>query len=886
MNPKVTIFSFMAENLAHKRIFRKFELSKNEFIMKKFIFVLFSCVSLIISCNKEDGIQKSGLTILCVTSNASDITSNSALLSGAATVKGDAQNAGSAYFYYSSTAKTAEELKESGVRVSAGKLQKDGGEFSYTISNLNEETEYFYIASVIIEQQEETGSVRTFKTKNKSEGGTITISETSISLTTGEEKKLSVTISPRELEESSVAWESSDSNVATVDNGVVKAIGKGQATITASILNKTIKATCLVSVDIPISAETGTAKNITYCSATLPGKANLPDKHYDNLKIGILYSTEPEVISSSASFVEAKDLEKDNSFSITVNNLASKTAYYYRSYIYYGSEMVYGEIKDFTTAKINATVSTKDASGITTSSSTLNGHIDTEAEKSQIANVGFYFSDQLSSVDELIERGFKRESTIDEKGDFSTPIPELGMGTKYYYVAFAKVYDKVIYGEVKNFTTLYNRSYQLSINGGGDTKASIDDDFNIKWSTGDKVLLTDGTKSVLLTIPQEYNNCQRAIVETDCRFEGKVTCVYPGEAVNISNSQIIVKAANRQSGNIKDAILLCGQAVENETNISLKTKGAILQFNIEGSNISSVCVQASANEYLSGDFNIDINDPNLELKPGLNLYDHVVSVADYTLSIQTLNFLCLPGQISKMKLYIINKEGGCVMKEAKNTISLVSGMISRMRLVNSSEPIQPVDLGLSVKWLPFNLGTTVPEEPGDYYAWGEISTKNTYDKDGYKFGRQGSYTKYCTNSEYGKVDNITKLESQDDAASVKSSGIWRMPTKEEANELLDPDKCSWEMTELNGIKGYKVTSKVPGHTGQSIFLPNTGIYGGSSVKYPERGEYWTSSLSVEEPDCAHQFYIFNPKLESPDRDKGMYLEFRYLGIPIRPVAAK
>ena len=34
-----------------------------------------------------------------------------------------------------------------------------------------------------------------------------------------------------------------------------------------------------------------------------------------------------------------------------------------------------------------------------------------------------------------------------------------------------------------------------------------------------------------------------------------------------------------------------------------------------------------------------------------------------------------------------------------------------------------VDLGLTVKWAPFNVGGTKPTDFGNYYAWGEIEPK-------------------------------------------------------------------------------------------------------------------------------------------------------------------
>lgn len=55
-----------------------------------------------------------------------------------------------------------------------------------------------------------------------------------------------------------------------------------------------------------------------------------------------------------------------------------------------------------------------------------------------------------------------------------------------------------------------------------------------------------------------------------------------------------------------------------------------------------------------------------------------------------------------------------------------------------------VDLGLSVKWATCNVGASSPEMYGNYYAWGETSTRNSYYQDTYKF----------YNSNTGNVSNL------------------------------------------------------------------------------------------------------------------------------------
>ena len=64
---------------------------------------------------------------------------------------------------------------------------------------------------------------------------------------TGEELTLQVTCDPENTTvDKTVKWSSSDTAVATVENGTVKAVGKGTATITAEVAGK--KATCEVSI--------------------------------------------------------------------------------------------------------------------------------------------------------------------------------------------------------------------------------------------------------------------------------------------------------------------------------------------------------------------------------------------------------------------------------------------------------------------------------------------------------------------------------------------------------------------------------------------------------------------------------------------------------------
>ena len=172
-----------------------------------------------------------------------------------------------------------------------------------------------------------------------------------------------------------------------------------------------------------------------------------------------------------------------------------------------------------------------------------------------------------------------------------------------------------------------------------------------------------------------------------------------------------------------------------------------------------------------------------------------------------------------------------------------------------------VDLGLSVKWAICNVGANKPEDCGDYFAWGEVLPKSVYEKENSLTYGDGSF-------DYD-IGGKTLM----DAARSNWGGSWRLPTKEECQELID--KCEWTWTTMNGVNGCVVMSQI---TGECIFLPVTGsLYGSFIVDSRSRGYYW-SSTPVPNEDSRFG-YSLNFDIGSLD----MYFGLRYYGHNIRPV---
>ena len=209
------------------------------------------------------------------------------------------------------------------------------------------------------------------------------------------------------------------------------------------------------------------------------------------------------------------------------------------------------------------------------------------------------------------------------------------------------------------------------------------------------------------------------------------------------------------------------------------------------------------------------------------------------------------------------------MEEAGKTVTITydpnTGTYNGMAYATAPQPQIDgtlwVDLGLpsGVLWAKCDLGANAPEEYGNYYAWGEISPKEVYNWNTYRYGTADgegnllTLIKYNTHSDYGTPDSLTILRATDDAATMAfgiGSGA-RTPTKEEWQELIGYSTVEW--TTMNGVNGLKFTSITNGNT---LFFPAAGMRYGSELHGVDGcgfGFYWSSSLDTNSPSDAWAF---------------------------------
>lgn len=232
------------------------------------------------------------------------------------------------------------------------------------------------------------------------------------------------------------------------------------------------------------------------------------------------------------------------------------------------------------------------------------------------------------------------------------------------------------------------------------------------------------------------------------------------------------------------------------------------------------------------------------------------------------------GLLAQNKMFV-NLKSGTTVEYSVSYIESVTWEIGEQSGEQPGDPqggqYEYVDLGLpsGLKWATCNVGASAPEEYGDYYAWGEIETKDRYSEETYEYSHTGID---ADGFEVKIWDDLGDISGTDyDVAHQKWGGAWRMPTKSEFVELKD--NCTWTSVKMNNINGYKVT----GTNGNWIFLPaagyrrNTSLYCGGSIGY-----YWSSSPYPNDPSNAY-YLSFDSSIYPSAYNN------RYYGQSVRPV---
>lgn len=542
-----------------------------------------------------------------------------------------------------------------------------------------------------------------------------------------------------------------------------------------------------------------------------------------------------------------------NIFTVSFSNLAPETEYKYRSFVTYGGVTYYGnKYKTFTTKEVQALTSAAEVSDITITSAVLSTSVQTGGVD---VRDDFYVGLAWSiSEDDICPGGNyeSRKASVRqvENSKLTMSLSGLPINSTYYCASFTLVGGVCVFSSVKSFTTveLMNLVGEVEVSDIKTTfavlsasvqtdEANAEDNVSVgfAWSTSESDLCASGNfKSEKTSV----RNLEDGVFTTSLSGLSGSTTYYYASFTLVGDVYVFSSVKNFTTADLMNLVA-----------------------EVVVSDIKSTCAVLSASVLTEG---VDVRD---------NVY------VGFAWSTSRSN-LCANGNFKSTKTLVKNVADGVFTATLKGLPVRTSCYCASFTLAGDvyvfssvkefateDVPEGAVDLGLSVLWASCNVGADSPEEYGDYFAWGETTTKWAYDS-------RHSLTFEMDRSElksYGIIDSDGNLTAAYDAATVNCGGNWRMPTLAEMKELKK--NCSWSWTTQNGVEGYKVI----GPNGNIIFLPAAGDYYSTWVEYAgSYGNYWSATADDNLID-AYRLNFYSD-------EHYWNTTYRYYGFTVRPVS--
>ena len=572
---------------------------------------------------------------------------------------------------------------------------------------------------------------------------------------------------------------------------------------------------------IPV-VTTETAKDIFDRKATLTGTVESDGGAAITAK-GFKFGTDQDHLETVSVTGEA--------FTYTMTGLSYETTYYYQAYAITEKGTGKGAVKQFTIGTGLATL------GILTSSNIENTSVDVSCEVASdggatISSRGFCYA---TGSEPTINSTTVAVSGL--TGSMEKKITNLEPGTTYYFRAFATTECGTVYSNEVQITTKLGLPImtQVSVSSIQPMSAAFSSGI---VSTGDGYILEKGYCFGTSANPDKNDT----IEYVNASWNVTVTGLRPNTLYHVrsfATTQYGTAYSDDVSFSTKDFQSTIVTGVATNTSLTGATMNGMLETDyaeglsgvwfIYSDSITDIAaLKASGNRVAA-------------TRTGNNLTATLNGLKNYT----TYHFIAYA--------IIYDKE-----------------FVGDVALFTTSA----IDLGLSVKWAGCNIGASTPENPGNYYAWGEIESKDTYTWGTYKYGTSTDLTKYNTKSNYGTVDGKTDLEEADNVAKEEWGDGWRLPTNSEWAELKN--NCTMQWISQSGVPGCMMTSKL---NGNSIFFPAVGeksnTWGSDTF-----GKYWLSTIYNITPN---QAYILKVIKDSYNENIKLDMEQRCYGLSVRPV---
>lgn len=769
--------------------------------------------------------------------------------------------------------------------------------YSALLTELSHKTQYWYRAGVTLDRRTFFGEAKTFTT--------AVVPVESVSLDKPEHTfhtidstlALTATVLPNDATDKRVEWSSDNEDVAIVDaNGKVTAKSNGKATITVTTTDQRKTATCEVSV-----AQWVTGLSLDHTSLTLnEGQEQIliptvnpstgSDKSISWTSSDISVATVDDsgkvtAVSKGTATIKATANDGSGTYatcSVTVKRVVSSIQ------LDKASISIYNEKSE----TITATVIPSDASNKAVIWSSSNASVATVSSSGVVTGKS---------------RGTATITVTAIDGNGASATCEVEVKQYVTGISINKTSLSLFIGEDATLSVTSvlpsdanNKSYTWSSS--DSAVASVDDN-------GKVTAKSKGTATIKATANDGS--------ELSATCSVSVAPIVSSIVLDKTSSVLYTGRTETINATVLPADASCNGITWTSSNTNVATVSE--NGEVYGITPGNVTITAKANDVSGKEAycevevrqsvtNISLNVTSLDLTEG-DTWQLVVTISPEDAFDKTVNWStpdwCVT--VDKDGLVRAISKGKAVVTVSTND---GSGIKTECSVVVSNPcPLGAVDMGTHsangyrVYWAAINLSTCspgiMPEDYGDYYAWGETETYYTrqnpltwkYGKtDGYK--RWGAsykwydsshkkFTRYCPSERAsdcwggkGSPDNKTEFRDydyEDDAARVGLGSDWRTPTNSEWAELLD--KCTWTWTTQEGVNGQMISAP----NGNSIFLPAAGYrYDSSLGSAGTQGLYWSSSLDPSIPSNAWCLFFNSSGEKIRDFE-------RCYGLSIRPV---
>jgi len=675
----------------------------------------------------------------------------------------------------------------------------------------------------------------------------VSLDKTSLTLTEGETATLTATVAPANATDKSVTWTSSNTDVATVsDAGVVVTKKPGSATITVTTTDGAKKATCSVKVNAATVPVSGVALSPTQLTLTEGETATLtatvaPENATDKTVTWSSSNTSVATVSSSG-LVTAKSA---GSARITVTtNDGSKTA----------------------TCDVTVVVPVSGVSLDQTSLTMIPGDTQTLTATVTPANASdktVTWSSSSTSVATVSSSGVVTAKT----GGSATITVTTNDGGKTATCAVTVNVPVTGVSLNKNSLTLSEGDSQTLTATVAPSKAT---DKTVAWASDNEavavvttagvvVAKTPGTAVITVTTNDGAKTASCAV-----SVKPRVT------GVNLDNSSITLEVGSTKT---LVATVVPSDAIDksvtwssNNTSVATVSTAGTVTAKAVGSAVITVRTNdggktATCNVTVSP---ISVTGVSLN-KYSDSMYENDSETLIATVSPANATNKAVTWSSSNYAVANVNSAGQVTAMAAGTAVitatTVDGGYTANCSVTVQSDPYGAVDLGLSVKWASYNVGSSSVTAVGGYYMWGDPNGT----------GQPFEFTPPSVSSISG---------TQYDIARKKWGGSWRIPTRAEINELYS--YCSFTNTTVNGVAVLKVT----GPSGASIYLPYTG-YGMpddgpvGTVTVTDKSKVYMMSAESYGDSYGRFVYVFS-FTSSGSRNSVSY-NASFVKFPVRPV---